>query len=109
MVKLRTYRDESEFRNEDGSLKPEPEQTLEELDAKGDRLMELLSDVNARMDKISDDATLYDLSDEEFNLFIASENISAMLDEIDWLIDLKLLHLHYREAGAQEDDSNDEQ
>ena len=96
---LRYYLDESIFREENGSLKPEPEETLDELEAARERLCNCYREVKARLKELQKDGSDTDPDDnddESFDLSLAEFNSSEAIEFAEWEIDLKLLHIHYR-------------
>lgn len=97
---LRYYTNESIFREKDGSLKEEPEETLEELEAAHERLCEYHREVKARLKELQKDGADTnpdDMDDESFDFSLAEFNSCGAADILEWEIDLKLLHIHYRE------------
>lgn len=89
-MSLKYHSDYSSFYNEAGALFPEPTETLEDLEVK-------LKDARNRLlalpkPKPASDYAANEDDDLNVDLGIARFNLCSFIENLEWKIDLKLLH-----------------
>lgn len=88
-MNLRYHSDMSAFYDQGGNLYPEPKESLEELKVK---LKESCEKIKALPKPKPASAYSDDNEDIFFDLGMASFNLSSFIENLEWKIDLKLIH-----------------
>ena len=94
MIKLKYHTDCSSFYDKNGGLFPNPTQTLEELEMKH-------QEVITKYYKID---SIHLLDNNEYNMFdieLLRFNLCNIIENLEWKIDLKLLHQELKENGCK--------
>ena len=88
-MKLRYHSDSAIFYDENGNLYPEPTETLETLEAKMEEACKKLKSLpaSAPVDECTDDD-----DDLLFDIGMVRFNLCSLIENLEWKIDLKLLH-----------------
>ena len=85
MTKLKYHTDYSTFYDKDGSLFPNPTQTIEEL-------AKIHNEAITKYKSIDVSHISYNNEYDEFDKELLRFNLSNFIEHIEWKIDLKLLH-----------------
>ena len=85
MTKLKYHTDNSTFYDKEGSLYPNPTQTIEELE-------KIHHEAITKYKSIDVSHIPYDNEYDEFDKELLRFNLSNFIERIEWKIDLKLLH-----------------
>ena len=96
MIKLKYHTDCSSFYDKNGGLFPNPTQTLEELEMKH-------QEVITKYYKID---SIHLLDNNEYDMFdidLLRFNLCNFIENLEWKIDLKLLHQELKENGRKQD------
>ena len=94
MIKLKYHTDCSSFYDKNGGLFPNPTQTLEELEMKH-------QEVITKYYKID---SIHLLNNNEYDMFdieLLRFNLCNFIENLEWKIDLKLLHQELKENGCK--------
>lgn len=93
-MNLKYHTDSSIFYDKDGNLFPNPTQTLEELEMKH-------QEVITKYYKID---SIHLLNNNEYDMFdieLLRFNLCNFIENLEWKIDLKLLHQELKENGCK--------
>ena len=93
-MNLKYHTDSSIFYDKDGNLFPNPTQTLEELEMKH-------QEVITKYYKID---SIHLLDNNEYDMFdieLLRFNLCNFIENLEWKIDLKLLHQELKENGCK--------
>ena len=91
-MEFRYHSDASSFYNSEGHIYPEPKETLEDLEA-------LLAETTQKLKSLPPLKPASEYSNDEDDLFLdlgmARFNLCSLIKNLEWKIDLKLLHLNH--------------
>ena len=80
---LRYHTNSSSFYDKQNKLYPEPKYSITELEEKLNEAIEKLKDLNSK----------YSTNTLDINLSIAKHNLCSYIENLEWNIDLKSLHM----------------
>lgn len=91
-MEFRYHSDASRFYNSEGHIYPEPKETLEDLEA-------LLAEATQKLKSLPPSKPASEYSDDDDDLLLdhgmARFNLCSLIENLEWKIDLKLLHLNH--------------